>query len=442
MKSNDNFWKSTTAVTFAALAAAAAGCASYGPETEFGGYAVAGFAGTDQFYSREQALAAAPPVQFAPNGVAFEMVAYEGIAGARRAHRRYDAALAEKFDGACEPYVLAAAGETLMDVARLCDVPLAQLASYNSDAVGGAYIQTGQILQVPGAAFNGAPTALLNVGDALTTLYTIRAGDSLDLIAYRFNVAADAVAKLNPDVRWTDLKAGEKLVLPAPAYAPQAQVAAVYYDAPGAAWEGYAPPRRAGAGWWYGYGDQWRELPEGGSYIVAPKPYQWRPASLVAGAGGRAVEPGLGVSAAGARPRETIEVRRGDLPPGTAVTIYQGDNLQRLTPVRTVVADERGVVNETVRIPRRAGLGGVIFQATREDTGETIYSERVAVTSAPGDRQRGARRGDAAREAVDPYWSRETNDGWTADDWTAEDRASDEWRADEWAAEDEAYGGY
>lgn len=434
MKSKDNFWKLTTALTVAAVAGGAAGCASYSPEAEYRGYAVAGYAGADQLYSREQALAATPPIQFAPNGVPLEMVAYEGIAGARRAHRLYDAELAEKFDGACEPYVLANGGETLTDVARLCDVPLAQLASFNPNAASAAYIQTGQVLQVPGAAFKGAPTGLLNAGEALTTLYTARAGDSLDLIAYRFNVAADAVAKLNPDVRWTDLKAGEQVVLPAPAYAPQTQVAAVAVpvDRPGAEWQGYAPPRREGSGWWYGYGDQWRELPEGGSYVVAPKPYQWRPASLVAGAGGWAVEPGLGVSAGGVRPRETVEVRRSDLPPGTAVTIYQGDNLQRLTPVRTVVADERGVVNETVRIPRRAGLGGVIFQATREDTGETIYSERVAVTRAPGDPR------PRSRVEAEPYAARDANDGWTDNDWTAEDRASDEWRADELTSDDDA----
>ena len=77
------------------------------------------------------------------------LAAYEGVEGARLAHRVFGEARAEALDGACEQYVKIGQGETLYDIASYCDVPVTMLISANPVVHNPRHVEAGQIVEVP-----------------------------------------------------------------------------------------------------------------------------------------------------------------------------------------------------------------------------------------------------------------------------------------------------
>jgi hypothetical protein len=96
--------------------------------------------------------------------------------------------------------------------------------------------------------------------------------------------------------------------------------------------------------------------------------------------GDGAVQPALVVDQQYVKAGKPVTVTAKGLPEGTPVTLYRGDNLQDMRPVATMRIGPDGQASERVRTSKKkSNMGGVIFKATREDTGETLYSERVGV---------------------------------------------------------------
>ncbi|MCA8889505.1 MAG: LysM peptidoglycan-binding domain-containing protein [Parvularculaceae bacterium] len=348
-----------------------AGCAADPVQTASRNpYDAALYTGARQLYQVDKVADLRAPRQWTVNGAPLEAVSYAGIDGAREAHLAYADEIAEKLDGRCERYVKVSADETLADIASLCDVPAATLASANPSASGPAYLTKGQVLEVPGG-IEAKRASAFDMGAVLTGLYTVKDGDSLENIAYRFNVSSDAVAILNPMVDWTSLTSGQKVLAPVAVVAGQqrpagANIGAVSY-APAGEWQGYA-----GAG----LGDS--DAARYGASGLAP--YQLGPVQTALPGGAGEIAPKLVVDNRFVEAGKPVNVTVTGLPAGTPVTLYRGDNLQEMRAVGQMRTGPDGAATERVRTSRKkSNMGGVVFKATRDDTGETLYSERVGV---------------------------------------------------------------
>ena len=68
------------------------------------------------------------------------------------------------------------------------------------------------------------------------------------------------------------------------------------------------------------------------------------------------------------------------VPEGALVTFYRGKNTGDMSGAETVRAGSDQTATATFKTPRKqSDMGGYIYKATRTDTGETYYSERVGV---------------------------------------------------------------
>ena len=100
------------------------------------------------------------------------------------------------------------AGETLVAIAELYDVTLAELIAFNSNTITNPHVvRENTVLRIPG----------LTAADVITlnqTLYTVQEGDSLSAISQRFGVSAEAIMAANnisnPDL----LRVGDELIIP------------------------------------------------------------------------------------------------------------------------------------------------------------------------------------------------------------------------------------
>ncbi|MDZ7626897.1 MAG: LysM peptidoglycan-binding domain-containing protein [Parvularculaceae bacterium] len=372
------------ALLLSAAAAALSACATSVETAGRDPYASVTYTGAEQFYAADLRAAQYPPAQSSENGTPFELVSYEGINGARRAHQLYTRAEAEALDGRCEKFIEPSATETLADIADLCDVPLETLVAYNPDVKSVNYAERVVTIEIPGGKVN--PSGTFAASDALASLYEVKEGDSLSAIAYRLNVSADALANLNPDVTWTTLTPGQLLQRPVAASA--APVAT--YVAPTPGWEGYAGNRG-------GPSDARRGAD------VRHAPYALRPTRPFAGRDpGTPVSADLVVDKPAVRAGDRVRVTARRLSPGEEVTFYSGEALDRETDaagdrmkeVGRARADENGEASASIRVKRKSDMGGVIFKAVPERSNGALYSDRVGVVNVDG-------KGDADEQADD-----------------------------------------
>ncbi len=344
-------------------AAALSACVSTDETAGRDPYAAATYTGAEQLYAADIRAAQFPPPQRSENGAPFELVSYEGIDGARRAHQLYSLADAEALDGRCERFVEPSATETLDDIAKLCDVPLETLVAYNPDVKNISYAERVVTVEIPGGKVS--PSGTFAASDALAGLYEVQEGDTLSAIAYRLNVSAASLANANPDISFTTLSPGQLLQKPAASTAP-----APFAGPAGAAWQGYSGGR-PGAPYAGAYGD------------VRHAPYTLRPTLPFTGRDKGAPEDAYLVVdkpavKAGDRVRVTARVR-----PGEVVTFYSGSTIDRdddrMKEVARVTADERGEATASIRVKRKSDMGGVIFKAAPAGSGEALYSDRIGV---------------------------------------------------------------
>lgn len=353
----------------AAGAAALTACATPYETAGRDPYAPVAYTRAEQLYSADLRAAQFPPAQTSENGTPFELVSYEGISGARRAHQLYSRAEAEALDGRCEKFIEPAPTETLVEIADLCDVSLETLVAYNPDVKSVNYAERVVTVEIPGGKVS--PKGTFAASDALTSLYEVKEGDSLSAIAYRLNVSADSLANLNPDVTWTTLTPGQLLQRPVAA----SSAPAATYVAPAAEWEGYAG-NSGGAGNAGDRGDV-RHAP----YALRPtRPYAGRDPGTPEGAD-------LVVDKPAVRAGERVRVTARRLAPGEEVTFYSGEALdretdakkERMKEVGRARADENGEASASIRVKRRSDMGGVIFKAVPEGSNDALYSDRVGV---------------------------------------------------------------
>jgi LysM repeat protein len=351
------------------LAVAAAGCASTETGLAYDPYGAAEYTGAHQLYAVDKVAPLDTPVQVDENGQPLQVVAYSGVEGARQVHQLYGARVAEQLDGKCEPFVRISQNESLIDIADYCDVPMSALVDYNPAIDNPYLIRVGQIIEVPGGRYQTG-NGLAAAASDLANIYTVRAGESLEEVAYRFNVSTSAIANVNQGANLAYLQPGDQLVIPGRS---QGGVTVVVpspsvYDG-SESWEGYAATG-SGAGH-SGFGHD---------SVTALMPYNLGPIDAEASANGRMVKPTLAVDQSLAPAGRRVSVRLENVKPGERVTFYRGSNLQDMKAMKPVRADENGVAEQSYRVKKKkSDMGGVVFQATREDSGETYYSERVGV---------------------------------------------------------------
>jgi LysM repeat protein len=296
--------------------------------------------------------------------------AYEGVDGARLAHRLYGEARAEQLDGACEHYVKIVRGETLYDIAQYCDVPVSMLVEQNPVVRNARHVEAGQIVEVP-QLFNAERHALAGgftgAGVEFASWYVVQPGDTLNDIAARHLVSADAIANLNPGVDVGRLATGVQLRLPA--------------VAPAGVHDAAAAPVVAGA-LPYAYGPASAYTGEGGyappAEVTAMMPY----AGTIGHVSGNGAVPkslSLAVDRRTVSPGGEVMLSAVGLPANTAVSLYRGANGADLEFIKTVVTDAQGSFSEPMTVKGSSDIGGVIFRATIDATGKQLQSPRVGV---------------------------------------------------------------
>ena len=353
------------ASVLAVAAGALSACAGY-PEPAADHYSAAYYTGATRLYEADKVAAFRASPQRDAEGRVMPVVEYAGIEGARRAHQEFDVVNAEKLDGKCQRFVRVGTGENLIDIADLCDVAVGDLVDFNPAMSDPYLVEVGQIVEIPFVDTRNNGT-LVGFADEMSDLYTVRQGDSLSEIAYRFNVSTASIANLNPNVSWSTLQEGDRLRLPT-AGGPGAPAAPAQAYAPAAGWEGYDATG-------VGVGEDISPLRQ---EVVSVMPYNLGPVQAEAAFNARDPEPGIALSRRVAKPGQSVQVKVTSKP-NADVTIYRGDNVQEMEAVGTVRTDDEGRAETSVRIrPSRDNAGGVVFKAEPEG-GEAIYSERVGV---------------------------------------------------------------
>lgn len=238
-----------------------------------------------------------------------------GIDSARDAHRRYSGYRAEQLDGDCERRVAIRYGETLSDLAELCDVSVDSILDANPGVRNPRNIAVGQQFYIPvqhatvyadqssefqrtDAAYRGADGRNDYYDDATGRDYhVVRRGDTLGDIAARYNVTLSDVIELNRSVRSRNLEIGDRIYLPADARVDQSH---------------RRTDRDVSAD---------HRLP-----AVSFSPVR------------------------GPRNGE-IRLIGSDFGRGEQVAVLYGEQRDRLVQIRTIKADQYGQINEIVRLP-------------------------------------------------------------------------------------------
>ena len=370
----------------AAAAALAAGCATtesgYSRTATYGAPSGNHYTGADRVFRndyvddlRPDSLASVEPTD--PRVLA----AFEGIEGARLAHRMYGGGHAERLDGACEQYVKATQGETLYDIAALCDVSISTLIDYNPSIRNPRHVDAGQILEIP-QIYNPERQALQAglAGGAMNNIqyasyYVVQPGDSLSAIAAKHLVSASAVANVNPSIQWASLPVGAQVKIPA---AGRGAVAA-----PASVQPVSAAPVSGALPYPYGPASAYQSgaATAGGAddaAIIVDQPYALTPAQApnnpVIDKSPLLVVDRRTVNAGG-----VVTVSAYDLPANTTVTLFQGPNGSDLDYVTTVTTDSEGRFSTPVTVRGVSNAGGVIFRATVDDKGAQLQSPRVSI---------------------------------------------------------------
>ena len=348
-------------------------------------YAAAEAAGHERRLSRTEGLP--PPSQvIAETGAPLELASFRGIEGARKAREMYPTQIAEKFDGRCEGLVRIGHDETLVDIADLCDVPFTELVQYNPGIDNPYLVQVGRQVVVPaGIGLSGNADAL-GVAKEIADLYTVRPGDTLEGVAYRFNVSALDIVKSNPGVDWSVLGAGDQLRLPS--WTPGNRLSASPTVRPTSGYganaitSGAAPAQSEGT--WQREGEGLIDDDDEDAYydvVTALMPYRLGPVDAPGQARAARTRPGLSVSAAAVEPGDTVTVSVDErLPEGTVVTFYRGRTMDDMAKPKSVVVGKDGRASQRYEAPeKKSDMGGMMFKATRSDEPEPLYSERVGV---------------------------------------------------------------
>ncbi len=335
------------------IAAAFACAAAAGCETTGTGYgaaggglssaAGAGYAPGDRLYQGNHLEAIYGSEVSPEEAKMMERAAFRGVEGARLAHRLYRGSHAEALDGACESKILSERGETLWDIAELCDVSLYVLSEHNPSLNGSTHVFEGAEITIPHtntvspegvfeADFNlvsrGVDELPLSPLTAAPAIYHAEAGDTLASIAVRHRVSAAAVANLNPGIDWRrPAPAGAAIRLPV--------------------------PRRIEVA------------------VLAPR------AKAAVHAEEEAAPSILNVSATSAKPGGEVRLTASGLPPRAAVSLYSGANRRSLRLIGGSETNDRGELDASASVPGGADLGGVIFAAATD--GGYLYSPRVSV---------------------------------------------------------------
>jgi LysM repeat protein len=357
----------TTTVLFAGASIGvllAAGCATADRASTADPYGAALYTGAPQPDAADHYAYLYAPEQTSANGAPFEIVSYEGIEGARRAHALYTEAEAEALDGRCEEAVNPSTSESMIDIAELCDVPLDMLVEYNPGVADISYATSGATVKIPGGL--KAPKGVAAMSDQLVLLDTVQPGDSLEKIAYRLNISEAAIANLNPGVDWKNPIAGQSFVRPAAA--PQSTAASAY--APPAEtpqWEGYDGARGIAGS-------------EAASAIgvTAHAPYALSPVKSYGRAAGVYPEATLAVDRKFVKAGGSVNVT-AKAAPGAEVTFYSGAEPGNLAKSTTVRADESGTATASIKVKKKSNMGGVVFGARAAGSNETQFSDRVGV---------------------------------------------------------------
>ncbi len=278
-----------------------------------------------------------------------------GIDEAREAHRRYREYEAERRDGDCERTVRIRRGETLSDIAEYCDVPVAALISANPNIRNPRAVAAGETLRVPavrGEVYEGSYRYAYR--DALyrdasyredyaaakwihdhegRDAYTIRRGDTLADIAWRFDVPLRTLYRMNPGVEPRRLDVGQRIYLPD--YAETS-------------------PR-----------DRDRR-----DYVY----YEDEPPLI-------SITPARG-------PRDgKIRVIGDNFRQGEKVTVYFGDSQDSLSELKIVETDGDGRINELVTLPDTYGHDEAYFAFRPSNKDSYILSEAYAVERAQAQAQ-------------------------------------------------------
>ena len=230
-------------------------------------------------------------------------------------------------------------GETVWDIAELCDVSPFVLSDYNpSLGKNSNHVFEGQTLNIPHAnsinqseffrtSISDVPRdsiASLPLSPILKTprIYHVESGDTLSGIASRHNISAAQIANLNPGIDWRYIPVGMAIKLPAERIA-------------------NAPVVSSG------------DKPRVNTAQI------------------------LQVSREAVRPGGTIRLAAYGLPAQKAVSIYRGPNRREMTYVGEFFTTDEGKLYADARINKSADPGGVIFAAAID--GEYLYSRRVNV---------------------------------------------------------------
>lgn len=377
------FWLAASALALSACA------------TTEGSYRVAGADGggrsVDRLFRNSGVDATRPqPVHAHDASQARLLATYDGVEGARAAHLVYFGAQAESLDGACESSVRVAQNETLYDIAELCDVELTALLDANPDVRNPRDVAGGRLVHVPGAPdpvrrslvaayLNAAQAPLHSLQSVPTTPYVTQPGDSLERISIVHQLREDRIANLNPGVDWVHLPAGLQLKLPATTVA--AALAPAATEAP-------LPAKKRTKSESQDIAREDEELSDdedvdfsdtgGSEEVTRLMPYRLGPKG--AAANGQSGENGvLSVDQSFAKPGDTLTISGEGLTPNASVTISRGPNRGSLAPLRDIRTDASGAFNASVAVPADADAGGLIFRARVDDSGETLYSERIGV---------------------------------------------------------------
>jgi LysM repeat protein len=360
----------------ASVFALAAGCTTAGASARYDTYGAPRYAsnytGPDRLYRNNYVRYTRPETSelYAAQAPTDPRIfaSFEGIAGARLAHEIYPEQQAERLDGACEPYIRAASGENLYDIAQLCDVSISMLEGVNPQIRNARHVRNGDLIQVP-QVYNAERAAFMQSyatnNIVAASAYVVQPGDTLTDIAAKHLASAASVAQLNPNVNWDYLPVGATVMIPAKATA-QGMALPVQQPQPQLGSTSLSLPYNhghAGSGGGSGYD------------VTGIMPYQLTPAQKAAEK--NAPRGLLTISARTVNPGEQVYVSGRDLPKNADVNIYSGTNGRDLKLVRTVRTDSNGEFEEPFGVSDVAG--GVIFQATVDGSDERLQSPRVGV---------------------------------------------------------------
>ncbi|WP_411816625.1 LysM peptidoglycan-binding domain-containing protein [Hyphococcus sp. DH-69] len=159
-----------------------------------------------------------------------ERRSFDGINGARVAHRLYSDARAERVDGDCEMRVNIERGETLSDIAEYCDVPVAAIIDANPHIRNPRSVSAGEILRIPnvrGNVYEGSrryrnidysddyvEAGVIETDRRNRDYYVVRRGDTLGEIARQFDVSLREIRRLNGRIDPYALQVGQRIYLP------------------------------------------------------------------------------------------------------------------------------------------------------------------------------------------------------------------------------------